>query len=64
VSVDDLKRAVSLADPEIDNAQLDKLMCWAFKTTTDKLYETDQIDLTQMLDRLQNGNLHRAGRKS
>jgi len=62
--VDDLKRAVSLADPEIDNKQMEKYLLWAFETESEKLSEVDAVEQSKIIERLQNGNLHRAGRNA
>lgn len=62
VSVDDLKRALSLADPEIDNKTMDKYVLWVFDTTPDKLEEVESLELSKVISRLQNGNVRRSGR--
>lgn len=63
VSVDELKRGLSLADPEIDNKTMDKYVLWVFDTTPDKIAEVESIELSKVISRLQNGNVRRSGRK-
>lgn len=63
VSVDELKRGLSLADPEIDNKTMDKYVLWVFDTTQDKIAEVESIELSKVISRLQNGNVRRSGRK-
>ena len=63
VSVDDLKRGLSMADPEIDNTTMNKYVLWVFDTTQDKIGEVDSLELSKVIDRLQNGNIRRSGRK-
>ncbi|XP_069112675.1 translin-associated factor X-interacting protein 1-like [Argopecten irradians] len=63
VTVDDLKRALSLADPEIDNTLMDKYLAWAFDTTEDKFNEVEPLEQSKLVERLRNGCLHRAGKK-
>ena len=62
VSVDDLNRALSLADPEIDNKTMDKYVLWVFDTTSDKVAEVESLELSKVISRLQNGNVRRSGR--
>lgn len=63
VSVDDLKRALSLADPEIDNKTMDKYVLWVFSTTAEHIKEVESLELSKVIDRLQNGSIRRSGRK-
>lgn len=63
VSVDELKRGLSLADPEIDNKTMDKYVLWVFDTTPEKIAEVESIELSKVISRLQNGNVRRSGRK-
>ena len=63
VSVDELKRGLSLADPEIDNKTMEKYVLWVFDTTADQVGEVESLELSKVIDRLQNGNIRRSGRK-
>ncbi|KAL5022681.1 hypothetical protein ScPMuIL_001836 [Solemya velum] len=63
VSVDDLKRAICMADQEIDNMQMDRYLTWSFRTFPDKLHDAEPLEISKLIDRLQNGNLSRIGRK-
>ena len=61
VSVDDLKRAILQADIEIDNVKMDKYVHWVFKT--DKPYETEPLEQSKVIERLQKGFVSRSGRR-
>ncbi|KAJ8302492.1 hypothetical protein KUTeg_018888 [Tegillarca granosa] len=64
ITVDDLKRGFSLADPEIDINQMDKYAMWVFEKPKDKLNEAEPLELSRVVERLQNANVQRAGRKN
>ncbi|XP_045191892.2 translin-associated factor X-interacting protein 1-like [Mercenaria mercenaria] len=61
VSVDDLKRSILQADIEIDNVKMDKYITWVFRS--DKPYETDPLEQSKVVERLQKGNVARSGRQ-
>lgn len=61
VAVDDLKRAILQADIEIDNLKMDKYITWVFRS--DKPYETEPLEQSIVIERLQKGNVSRSGRK-
>ncbi|KAL4234843.1 Translin-associated factor X-interacting protein 1 [Mactra antiquata] len=61
VAVDDLKRAIIQADIEIDNVKMDKYIQWVFRS--DKPYETEPLEQSSVIERLQKGNVARSGRK-
>ncbi|KAK3586266.1 hypothetical protein CHS0354_006958 [Potamilus streckersoni] len=63
VSVNDLKRAITLADMEINKEKIDKYMSWAFKTTKDKVYDSEPVEQSTIIQRLQHGNLLKTGWK-
>jgi hypothetical protein len=52
-----------LADPEIDNKTMEKYVLWVFDTTADQVGEVESLELSKVIDRLQNGNIRRSGRK-
>ena len=61
VGVDDLKRAILQADIEIDNVKMDKYIHWVFRT--DKPYESEPLEQSKVIERLQNGYVSRSGRR-
>ena len=62
--MDDLKIAITTADPEIDHADMDAYLMWAFKAETkEDLANAEPKELSALVQRLQNGNLHRIGKK-
>lgn len=64
VTPDELKAAVSGIDPELDNVELERIVCWAFRVDTPQQYpECEAIEQSALIARLQQGNLKRAGKK-
>lgn len=63
MSVDDLMRAVSMADPEIDHDKMQEYLMWCFNTDSEGLKDVDPMDQTAILDRFANGNIMRVGKK-
>lgn len=61
VSVDDLKKAILMADIEMDNTKLDKYLTWVFQC--DPPYDTQPLPQPKVVERLQKGNVYRSGRK-
>ena len=65
ITVDDLKKAITMADPEIDQKQMDVYLCWAFSVESkEKLDSTQSLELSFVIERLQNGLLKRVGKKT
>jgi len=52
VPVDLLKGAILQADLEVDPAKMEKYIKWVYKSETP--YETDPIEQSQVIERLQN----------
>lgn len=63
VSPDDLKRALSLADPEITSQQMDSYLAWAFRVPPETVYDCNPLEQATILQRLENGNVFRVGQK-
>ncbi|XP_059164929.1 translin-associated factor X-interacting protein 1-like [Physella acuta] len=63
VSLDDLRRAISITDPEITNEKVLDYLAWAFNTTKDGLKDVNPLDQAAIFERLQNGNILRVGKK-
>ncbi|KAK2189473.1 hypothetical protein NP493_106g07058 [Ridgeia piscesae] len=64
VSVEDLKKAITTTDPEIDHDDMNKYLFWAFKVDTQEaLEEVEPCDLAPLIVRLKNGDLKRIGKK-
>ncbi|GFN79179.1 translin-associated factor x-interacting protein 1 [Plakobranchus ocellatus] len=63
VTVDDLMRAVSMADPEISHEKMQDYIAWAFSTTVDGLKDVDPQPYDSVVERLDEGNITRVGRK-
>ncbi|XP_005105955.1 translin-associated factor X-interacting protein 1 [Aplysia californica] len=63
VSVDELMRAISMADPEIDNDKMQSYLAWAFKTSLEGVKDANPEDLGVIMERLENGNIARVGKK-
>ena len=63
MSVDDLMRAVSMADPEISHEKMQDYIAWAFSTTVDGLKDVDPQPHEAVIERLADGNISRIGRK-
>ena len=63
MSIDDLKSALSTADPSIDTSQLDKYVLWVFDCkTAEGLADVKELEQSKVIDRLQNGNIHRTSK--
>ena len=64
ISVDDLKKAITMTDPEIDYAQMDAYICWAFNVKSRADLETvEALEIKPLIQRLKRGNLKRVGKK-
>ena len=63
VSVDELKRALTMADPELDTKTMDAYVSWAFSTTPETLADAEPLEQSKLLERLMNGNVKRVGKK-
>ncbi|KAK6185214.1 hypothetical protein SNE40_007497 [Patella caerulea] len=63
IPVEDLKRAILQADMEIHAELLESVLAFVFQTTTEKLYDSKPLEPTKIIDRLQNANIYRVGRK-
>ena len=61
--MEDLKKAITTTDPEIDQPELEKYLCWAFRTNKDELDDSAPQEKTGLMARLQNGNVRRIGQK-
>ncbi|XP_041376142.1 translin-associated factor X-interacting protein 1-like [Gigantopelta aegis] len=62
VSVDDLRRAIMLVDPEISDTQVAGYLSWVYQTPTDKIFDADPLDVAVVVERLLNGNVLRVGK--
>ncbi|KAF6022921.1 hypothetical protein EB796_018777 [Bugula neritina] len=60
VSYDELQRAITLADPEIEETRVDAILFWAYRVK-DKLAleESQPIPYPDLEQRLINGNIKR-----
>jgi hypothetical protein len=56
VTVDDLRRAVTLIDPEINGDMLEGYVNWVMP-------DGEPVELNRCIDRLYNGTVKRVGRK-
>ncbi|KAK7114786.1 translin-associated factor X-interacting protein 1-like [Littorina saxatilis] len=63
VSVDDLKRALTMADPEMDTTTMDAYVTWTFNATLATLGDAEPMEQSKLLERLQNGTVKRIGKK-
>jgi len=63
VSVDDLRRALTLADPEIDAKKMDAYVFWTFKCRQETMGDAEPMDQSRLLERMRNGNVKRIGKK-
>ena len=63
MSVDDLKSAFMSVDPDLDPKDLIAYIAWAFNTTEDKLDSAEPVEQSNVLERLQNGNVYRSYQK-
>ena len=64
ISVDDLKKAITMTDPEIEYAQMDAYVCWAFKVKSGADMESvEPLEMKALIQRLKHGNLKRIGKK-
>ena len=63
VSVDDLKRALTMADPEMDSSTMDAYVLWTFNATPETLAEAQPLEQSKLLERFQNGKVKRVGKK-
>ncbi|XP_074645033.1 translin-associated factor X-interacting protein 1-like [Tubulanus polymorphus] len=63
VEPNDVKRAITSVDPEIDSQQLDAYLSWAFKCKKDEIDQAEGGDIEQICERLRNGNIKRIGKK-
>lgn len=64
MTTEDLQRGITLTDPEIDAAQLDTIIFWAYRVTNKEALETaPAIPYADLEQRLINGNIKRTGPK-
>lgn len=64
VMVDDLMRAITTVDPEIDNEQLYPTLFWAYRCETrEELNDANLLPLDELEQRLINGAIKRVGSK-
>lgn len=62
VEVEELQRAVTITDPEIDTDKLDKLLIWAYKVSDkSELSSATPIDIAEIKQRLIYGDIQRVG---
>ena len=53
-----------MTDPEIEYAQMDSYMCWAFNVKSRaELESAEAIEIKPLIQRLKRGNLKRIGKK-
>lgn len=53
-----------MADPEIEYAQMDAYICWAFNVKSRSDLDTvEPVEMKVLIQRLKRGNLKRVGRK-
>ena len=61
---EDLQRAITLTDPEIDSVQLEAILFWAYRVKDKtQLEEAPPVPYADVEQRLINGNIKRAGPK-
>jgi len=63
VSVDDFRRAVTIADPEIDSERMDAYVFWTFKCSRETVGDAEPMDQARLLQRFGNGSMKRIGKK-
>lgn len=63
VSMQDLKKALGMVDPEIDQPEMERYLCWAFNCTKDEMDSAQPVEAAYLSQRLLNGNLWRIGQK-
>lgn len=63
ISVDELMRAISISDPEINNDKMQQYLAWAFSTNLEGVKDANPVDSAAIMDRLTNGNIARVGKK-
>lgn len=63
VSVDELKRTLTLVDPEIDSETMDAYVRWAFNASAETLSGVQPVEQSKLLARLQWGDVRRVGKK-
>ena len=63
VSIEDLRRAITIVDPEIAEADLDRYLRFGFNITgKESLDDIEPVELTVLLGRLQHSMLRRIGK--
>lgn len=63
IELNDLKRAITIADPEIDANDMERYLAWTFRVTKEGLATTEPQELTALLTRMRNGNITRIGQR-
>lgn len=64
VTPEELKRSLATVNPAIDQSTLDKYVCWTFSVdSADKLIEVEALEQSDVVKRLQNGNIQRIGKR-
>lgn len=62
--MDDLKKAITMTDPEINHAPMEAYLCWAFNVQNrEELEDAEPIETKPLISRLKHGNLRRIGKK-
>ena len=63
MTIEDLRRAITIVDPEITETDLDRYLRFGFNVTgKESLEDIQPIELTVLLGRLQHGMLRRIGK--
>jgi len=63
VAVDDFRRALTIADPEIDSEKMDAYVFWTFRCKRETMGDAEPMDQARLLQRFRNGNVKRVGKK-
>ena len=64
MGVEDLKKAITTVDPDIEATDLDKYLCWTFsKNSKEQLDSVEPLEKAVLKLRLENGGLKRIGNK-
>ena len=62
--MDDLRKALTVVDPDIDVNRMFSYMTWVFQVKNkEELESVEPLELSALISRLQNGNIFRPGRK-
>ena len=64
ITVDDLRKSITIVDPGVDGVDMNRFLLWAFDLPDiTKFDDAEGEDTVKILERLKNGNITRSSKK-